>query len=107
MTPFSISQPASAGTREGPPRTGTVQPAKSLPLKRGFHGSADCNDTMRTKQRSVRMPKDVRFCLLTVRLTQNGFCGRCISLEPTSVGQPVNGLFSQITRIQIHFRRVE
>src|SRR5256885_17087176 len=62
MMPSSIFQPASAGLREGPsPRAGTVQPVKSLPLKSGFHGSADCSDARSTKQSSVTMPKEMLF----------------------------------------------
>src|SRR6266487_255014 len=62
MMPSSIFQPASAGLREGPsPRAGTVQPVKSLPLKSGFHGSADCSDDRSTKQSSVTMPKEMPF----------------------------------------------
>src|SRR5215217_2133908 len=51
--PFSIFQPASVGLLEPPPRAGPVQPVKSLPLKSGFDGSADCSDAMSTKQRSM------------------------------------------------------
>src|ERR1051326_563072 len=62
MTPFSIFQPAPAGLRERPPpRAGTVQPVKSLPLKSGFHGSADSSDVSSTKQRSVTMQKEMPF----------------------------------------------
>src|SRR5436190_10399463 len=62
MMPSSIFQPALAGLREGPsPRAGTVQPVKSLPLKSGFHGSADCSDARSTKQSSVTMPKEMFF----------------------------------------------
>src|SRR5437588_7200716 len=89
---------ASAGLTEGPPRAETVQPVKSLPLKSGFHGSADCSDAMSTKQRSVTMPKEIPFCLLTARLSENCFCGWFISLDPTSVEQSVNDWFSQISR---------
>src|SRR6185312_15154274 len=62
MMPSSIFQPASAGLREGPSlRAGTVQPVKSLPLKSGFHGSADCSDAGSTKQSSVTMLKEMPF----------------------------------------------
>src|SRR5689334_21556501 len=100
MMPFSIFQPALTGMRGGPPRTGTVQPVKSLPLNIGFHGSADCSDAMSTKQRSVTMPKEMPFRLLTERFRENCFCGRCTSLEPTSAGQVVNDWFSQSTGSQ-------
>src|SRR5436190_8382260 len=95
MMPFSIFQPASAGLREGPLRAATVQPVKSLPLKSGFHGSADCSDAMSTKQRSVTTPTEMPFCLLTVRFSENCFCGWFIPLEPTSVRWSVNDWFSQ------------
>src|SRR4051794_21939757 len=53
MIPSSIFQPASAGLREGAPlRAGTVQPVKSLPLKSGFHCSADCSDAGSRRQSS-------------------------------------------------------
>src|SRR6185503_3784006 len=61
MMPSSIFQPASAGLREGAPRAGTVQPVKSLPLKSGFHDSADFSDGRSTKQSSVTMPKEMPF----------------------------------------------
>src|ERR1044071_3084677 len=61
MMPSSIVQPASAGLREGAPRAGTVQPVKSLPLKSGFHGSADCSDATSWKQSSVTMPNEMPF----------------------------------------------
>src|SRR6185436_8832395 len=95
MMPFSIFQPASVGLREGPPRAGTVQPVKSLPLKSGFHGSADCSDTRSTNQRHVTMPKEMPFCLLTEWGREYCLCGRCICLEPTYVGQVVNEWFGR------------
>src|ERR1051326_3438435 len=68
MMPFSIFQPASAGIRvRPPPRAPTVQPAKSLPLKSGFHGSADCSDAMSTKQSSVTTLPETPFCFLIRR----------------------------------------
>src|SRR5947209_1997842 len=108
MMPFSIFQPASAGFREGPPRrAGTIQPVKSLPLKSGFHGSADCSDAMSTKQSIVTMPTDTdtdgNLPLDAERFRENCFCGWFIPLEPTSVGQGVNDWFSQLTGVQIHF----
>src|SRR5689334_2311629 len=68
MTPFSILQPASPGLRGGrPPRPSTVQPVKSLPLKRGFHGSADCSDAMSAKQSSVTTAPEMPFWFLILR----------------------------------------
>src|ERR1043166_3072265 len=43
------------------------------------------------------MPKEMPFRLLTERFRENCFCGWCISLEPTSVGQVVKDWFSQST----------
>src|ERR1043165_8161622 len=68
MMPFSIFQPASAGLREGPPpRAPPVQPVKSLPLKSGFHGSADCSEVVSTKQRIVTRHQERAFWLFRLR----------------------------------------
>src|ERR1043166_700990 len=64
MMPSSSFQPASAGLTEEPPRAGTVQPVKSLPLKSGFHGSADRSDAASTKQSSVTAPREMRFIVI-------------------------------------------
>jgi hypothetical protein len=46
---------------EAPPRAGTVQPLKSLPLNSDFQGSADRSDTVSPKQNSANNTNARRF----------------------------------------------
>src|ERR1041385_7620767 len=104
MMPSSIFQPASAGLREGAPRAGTVQPVKSLPLKSGFHGSADCSDAASTKQSNVTTPTEMRF--IGILLPWNSedvergiLMGICFLLH-------VMGRISDVTTVFVEWRDV-